>query len=130
MANAAFRYPRDDPPRPPDGSDLTSTLLGIPSVFERLIYVASLANIDSGGDRDHQVVRAEHQAVFEDWLALSLRDKHVDLEVCAADQGHTTSGMMRHWIQPSNYQDLIPLSALAPQRELFIMELEVLFLVM
>jgi len=127
MSNAACRFPRDNPSRPPDGIDLSSTLRGIPSVFERLIKVASLANIEPEGDQE--AVHAEHLAVFGSWLVLSLRDKHADLEVSAADQGRSAAGMMRHWIQPSHYQDLIPRSALAIERELFIMELEVLFLV-
>ena len=129
MANAACRYPRDEPSRPADRSDLSSTLPGIPSVFERLIYIASLANTDTEVDRDQEAVRAEHQAVFEDWLAMSLGHKHADLEVCAASQGRSATSMMRHWIQPSHYEDLIPLSAVAPQRELFVIELEVLFLI-
>jgi len=97
MSNAACRFPRDNPSRPPDGSDLSSTLRDIPSVFERLINVASLPNIDPEGDRDHEAVHAEHLAVFGSWLALSLRDKHADLEVCAADQGRSAAGMMRHY---------------------------------
>lgn len=129
MANAPMSLPKDKGYRYPDGSELHATLLGIPSVFERLIYVASLANGVSDGVESQQAVRAEHQAVFEDWLALNLRDKQADLEVCAADLGHSASGLMRHWIQLRQQRHLLPSSALAPQRELFMMELEVLFVV-
>lgn len=113
----------------PDDSELFATLLGIPSVFERLIYVASLALDGSDGNGRQGALRAEHQAVFENWLGLSLQEKQADLEVCGAGQGHSLPGMMRHWIEPHHHQCLIPESAPSVQRELFIMELEVLFLV-
>jgi hypothetical protein len=103
------------------GPVIRETLLGIPSVFEQLIYVASLA---AEPQADGAV--AQHKAVFEEWLCLNLARKQADLEAHAKRQHQPALELIRHWIQPYYHESLIPRSALAPERELFEIELEML----
>lgn len=114
-------------------SEIHTTLLRIHSVFERLIYIASLANHGAGDDAGEepadstlgQMLGKEHQAVLENWLCLKLRDKIADLDAFAADQGRSAIEILRHWIQPRCHQRLIPAAALR-LRGLFELELEIL----
>jgi len=102
-------------------------LRGIPSVFERLIFIISLANrpdnCETGGG---ELVRAEHTAIFETWLSLSLEQKLEDLSTCAHWKQWTPHDLARQYLQPPCYKKLIPAGALLPERELFEMELETL----
>jgi hypothetical protein len=125
MANVAISTDRNNCLRYLDGNRRFSTS----SVFERLICLAVLANEPSDDEEGKQAVRAEHRAVFEDWLGRSLQEKQADLEACAADQERSASGIMREWVQPHHHRPLIPASAPAPQRELFELELEVLYMI-
>jgi hypothetical protein len=103
------------------GPFIRETLLAIPSVFERLIYVASLAS-----EPEADVAIAEHKAVFEEWLCLNLARKQADLEAHARRQHRPALELIRYWIQPRCHQSLIPASARGPERELFEIELEML----
>jgi hypothetical protein len=104
------------------------------SVFERMVYIGSLVKPAAGHDagekpadrKARQMLRQEHQAAFERWLCLNLRDKMADLEACAEDQGQTPIEIMRHWIEPRRHPHLIPAGALVPQRDLFEMEFGIL----
>src|SRR5579864_7905054 len=84
----------DDIPIGPDESavpltadQLYDALLRIPSQFERLVYLASLATSPASnwqtGDTElfWREVRSEHVTVFEGWLALSIREKQADIEL-------------------------------------------------
>jgi hypothetical protein len=109
-------------------SSVATTMLGVPSMFEGLLQTAFLAGCEADGSANRQAALREHQAVFEDWLALPLRDKQADLLAGAANLGRSAHSIMLRWIQPRHYQELIPAGALAPQRELFAMEMEILFM--
>jgi hypothetical protein len=105
-----------------------------PSVFQRLI---SLGSFDEKGSRDgdgeadgirtRHMLRMEHQVVFEQWLWLNLGDKLADLEACAETQDRTAIDIVRHGVQPRFHKNLIPETALGPQRELFDIEMEILW---
>jgi hypothetical protein len=101
------------------GGESRTTLIGMRSVFERLVYIASLANVG-------RLPRTEHAAVFEEWLRLGLEQKREDLETYAHRRGLPPHELVREWLQRHSYEALIPCGALRPERELFEMDLEVL----
>jgi hypothetical protein len=113
---------------------LQTTPVGLFSVFEQLIRIASLVNQGGQDDpgegsadrRPRLLLRTAHHAVFERWLYLKFRDKIADLDACAADQGRSSLEIVRYWIQPRRQQRLIPPGALRSQRDLFDLEFEIL----
>lgn len=111
-------------------SDIHSALFKIPSVFERLICVVSLAHRNNSGEtpsaRVRQVLATEHAAAFEQWLRLSLEQKLDDLKSCAQRQPRPPHELVSQWLRPGCYETLIPPGALPPERELFKMDLETL----
>jgi hypothetical protein len=113
-----------------DDSDIHSALLEIPSVFERLIYIVSLANRKAVGEtasaRVRRVLAAEHMSVFEKWLGLSLEQKLEDLKTCAQRQRRLPHELVLRWLRPRRYETLMPPGALPAERELFRMDLETL----
>lgn len=117
-----------------EGGDLIAALRSIPSRFGRLRYLAALINDhrqNSDGPnlgRNWQEVYDEHVAAFEDWLCLSCAEKQADLKVCAQSEGHSVEGLLLFLAQPHNQNDLLPARALAHDRDLFALELAVLFL--
>jgi len=120
------------------GGEVHTTLVGMHSVFERLIYIRTLVNHGAGRDpgeepaerKARHMLGKEHLAVFERWLCLGLGDKMADLEACAEDHGGTIREVMRYWILPHCHPNLIPVAALGPQRELFELEFEILLPIM
>jgi hypothetical protein len=68
-----------------------NTLARIPTVFGRLAYLASLRDANSGiyshhglaaifgRDESRKALSQSHQAVFQEWLNLALREKKEDL---------------------------------------------------
>jgi hypothetical protein len=104
------------------GGDVHTTLVRMHSVFERLIYIGTLVNHRAGRDpgeepaerKARRLLRKEHQAVFERWLCLSLRDKMADLEACAEDHGGTVLEVVRYWILPRCHPGPIPAAARLP----------------
>lgn len=115
-----------------DAAQLDNALLQIPSGFGRLLCLAALAKSQSDSD-DGQPGTPEwrelclrHLSVFEEWLALSLQEKLVDIELCAACQDCSTPGLLQAWASPQNQQELLPRWALSPQRDLFSLELDAL----
>jgi len=113
---------------------LADSLQATSSHFGRLLQAASHAKSQPGdlseeGSRAWREACIEHLAIFEDWLALGLRQKQADIEHFAAEQDSSPARVLQASAPTENHQDLIPRWALSHQRELFAMELEVLFLV-
>jgi len=127
-----------DVPATAAGGGIDAAPRGTPSVFERLICLGSLVKHGAGVGRAAepaeskplQMLRNEHQTVFEHWLRLQLRNKMADLEACGESQGRTANEVMRDWIQPRWNLNLIPAAAARPQRELFQLGLEILWPIM
>jgi hypothetical protein len=120
----------DSDASPGNVKDIHSVLLAIPSVFERLVYIASLADRNDMGEeagaRSRRVLRTEHSAVFDEWLCLSMEQKVEDVKTYAGGQRRPSHELMRLWLQPHCYEILIPPGSLSPARELFREDLEIL----
>jgi len=106
------------------------TLLGIPTLFGRLVYLASLRDPSSGIYR-HEALEAllgedecdralsrRHRRLFSDWLAHSVEEQRADLEEYLRASGAHQDLRQFHRLIPSAARDV--------ERQLFLADLETL----
>lgn len=110
----------------------------INSVFGRLEYLARIRNSHSGRYEHHglalvfgekeadQALRESHLRVFRDWLALDLERQKADLELFLMEQPTDRRTMVETWRRLAPYRALPPVSASAPEIELYLGDLELL----
>lgn len=115
-----------------------NTLSRIPTVFGRLAYLASLRDPHTGIYRHHgfasvfgreesrKALGLSHEAVFQEWLNLSLAAKREDMTEHFDGLEDPRSVVLDHWAKVPDYRNYIPASARASERELFFAEFEVL----
>jgi hypothetical protein len=107
------------------------TLSQIPTVFGRLVYLASLRDADanryahpsltfllSPEDADRTLCHSHHQ-VFSQWIGSSLAEQKADLDAYVKD-----TGGRKHLLQ--QFRDLVPPTARDVERELYLTDLETL----
>jgi hypothetical protein len=113
------------------------TLAQIPSLLGRLIYLASLRDLNTGkyqhfgfaqqaGDRaSERTIRRSHINAFEDWLCLSLSEQreHLDRHLVAAEGEREQ--ILAHWKEAPPYLSWVPSQALPAQKDLFRADLEI-----
>jgi hypothetical protein len=114
----------------PAGLMWRKTLSQIPTVFGRLVFIASLRDATTGKyshevlvrflgpeDADRSLCNNHHQ-VFSEWLGFSLAEQKSDLDdyLNAAGTSH----------QALHYRHLVPPTARAVERQLYITDLETL----
>jgi hypothetical protein len=106
------------------------TLSQIPTLFGRLVFLASLRDSVTGRyrhellcgilgaeDCDRALARSHHQ-LFSEWLAYSLAEQKSDL-----DEYLSTAGGPRYF---RHYHNLIPHTAREVERQLYLTDLETL----
>ncbi len=107
-----------------------STLLQIPTLFGRLVFVASLRDPASGHyyhpelaqrigseDADRSLCNSHYQ-VFQQWLGYSLAEQKSDLDEYLSDQSDPRRSLP--------YRKLIPPTAREVERQLYLADLETL----
>jgi len=114
------------------------TLSRIPTTSGRLVYLATLRDVNSGTYRHHGLItafgrdeavralRQSHQATFQSWLQLSLAEKNEDLRDYLAALDDPRDEVAEYWLQSRVYRSYVPASALEAETELFCRDLEVL----
>lgn len=111
-----------------------NVLLQIPTVFGRLVFLASLRDEASGRYRDEKLdsllgpedtdrsIRHSHYQVFSEWLGFSLAEQKDDI----SEYLRGASGQRSRLQSMMPYRQLIPASAREVERQLYLTDLETL----
>jgi hypothetical protein len=109
-----------------------NTVSQIPSVFGRLVYLASLRNPNNGcyehhglalvfgEDEANKALRNSHTAVFAEWLSFNLEQQKADLDLYITGLFEDKRVVVDTWLRLAPYQNLLPASARAVERRLYI----------
>src|ERR1700683_2238853 len=121
------------------GSDLwRNTLSQIPTVFGRLVYLASLRNSNNGNyehyglalvfgeDEANRALKDSHSTVFAEWLTFNLEQQKADLDLYLAGLFEDKRVVVETWVRLAPYQNLIPASFRGVERRLYINDLAAL----
>jgi hypothetical protein len=134
MKSAPAREPLDRSP----ASDLwRNTLSQIPSVFGRLVYLASLRNTDSGryehyglalvfGEDDaNKALKKSHLRVFREWLTFNLEQQKADLDLYLSEYEDKRT-VLTTWLDLAPYRTLVPVTLRPVEKRLYIADLKAL----
>lgn len=114
------------------------TLSQIPTVYGRLAYLASLRDPNSGIYRHHGLaamfgrdessrsLRESHEQIFLEWIALSMREKRLDLGRHFAGLEDPMNVVVDHLLASGIYRSQSPASARAMEHALFCTDFEIL----
>ncbi|SRR5712692_503145 len=115
-----------------------TTLAGIPGLFARLTYLASLRDLSSGRYEHaglaalypdaaiQQSLQLCHEQIFERILESPLASQQEDLRACLAGMEGGLSGAVSHWRRIEAYRVLVPEEAPDYLKELFCSNLRAL----
>jgi hypothetical protein len=135
MKSAQAREALDRSP----ASDLwRNTLSQIPSVFGRLVYLASLRNANSGRYEHHglalvfgeddanKALKKSHLRVFREWLAFNLEQQKADLDLYLSGLYEDKRTVLTTWLDVAPYRALIPATLRPVEKRLYIADLKAL----
>jgi hypothetical protein len=114
------------------------TLSQIPTVFGRLVYLASLRNPNNGRyehhglallfgqDDSNKALKKSHARVFAEWLAFSLEQQMADLELYLSDLPEGRKTVIRAWTKLEPYKSLVPAAANGVETRLYLSNLRLM----
>jgi hypothetical protein len=109
-----------------------NTVSQIPTVFGRLVYLSSLRNPNNGSYEHHglalvfgedeaaKALKNSHTAVFAEWLSFNLEQQKADLDLYISGLYEDKRVIIESWLRLAPYQNLLPASARAVERRLYI----------
>jgi len=121
----------------PAGDLWRHTLARIPTLFGRVLYLASLRNQTSGAyehpglaqmvgdDEAEETLRRSHARIFQDWLCLTVEQQKADLQEYLAETPNPAA-TLADWAASAVYRGWAPAAAQDAERRLFVGDLEIL----
>lgn len=115
-----------------------NTLLPIPSVFGRLVYLTSLRDSDTGryqhdglsqifGDSEADfALRQSHSQAFSEWLCFDIEQQKADLDLYMSGLQESPKRVLETWRRLRPYRNLVPTSASATDVQLYLADFETL----
>jgi len=112
------------------------TLSQIPSVFGRLVYLASLRNPNSGrydhhglalvfgADYANRALKKSHKQVFAEWLKFNLEHQMADLNLYLTDLPEDKKTVLQAWTKLRPYRNVLPSNVKGMERRLYLKEME------
>jgi hypothetical protein len=109
-----------------------NTISQIPSVFGRLVYLASLRNANNGcyehhglslvfgEDEANKALKNSHTAVFAEWLSFNLEQQKADLDLYISGLFEDKRVVVETWLRLAPYRNLPPASVRGVERRLYI----------
>jgi hypothetical protein len=120
-------------------SDLwRNTLSQIPSVFGRMVYLASLRNANSGRYEHHglalifgeeeanKALKKSHSQLFAEWLAFTVEQQKADLDLYISGLFEDKRTVVETWLKLAPYRNLIPSTVRGVEKRLYISDLTAL----
>jgi hypothetical protein len=114
------------------------TLQQLPSTYGRMVYLASLRSANSeryehhglamrfSPERADTVLRASHEQVFQDWLALSVREQKADIDLYLSSLDDNKQLVVETWLKIMPFHNLPPGRARGVEADLFLADFRVL----
>lgn len=114
------------------------TLAQIPSTYGRIVYLASLRNVNTGRYEHHgltllfgeeaadEALRESHGRVFREWLEMSLEHQAADLALYFTSLPASRKTLTENWLRLRPYLTVPPVWANPAEHDLFQSNLEVL----
>jgi hypothetical protein len=109
-----------------------NTISQIPSVFGRLVYLASLRNPNNGSYEHHglalvfgedeaaKALKNSHTAVFAEWISYNLEQQKADLDLYISGLYDDKRVVVETWLRLAPYRNLLPASVKAVERNLYL----------
>jgi hypothetical protein len=109
-----------------------NTVSQIPSVFGRLVYLASLRNSNTGAyehhglalvfgeDEANKAMKNSHAAVFAEWLSFDIEQQKADLDLYISGLFEDRRLVIETWTRLAPYRNLLPASVRGVERRLYI----------
>lgn len=112
------------------------TLSQIPTLFGRLVYLASLRDVNTGQyvhhglstvfgpDVANAAMRKSHEEVFAEWLGYGLEAQRSDLEFYVSGLEPQRKTVVENWTKLEPFRALPPETARMVEKDLFYSDLE------
>jgi len=109
-----------------------NTISQIPSVFGRLVYLASLRNPNNGSYEHHglalvfgeeeanRALKNSHAAVFAEWLSFNLEQQKADLDLYISALFEDKRVLIETWTRLAPYRNLLPASVRGVEKRLYL----------
>jgi hypothetical protein len=120
-------------------SDLwRNTLVQLPSLFGRLVYLSSLRDQNTGLYEHHGMAQIfgeeevntalsqSHDKTFAEWLGYHLEEQKADLDLYLSTFEADKQTILETWIRLAPYRNLVPSTARDVERRLYLTDLETL----
>jgi hypothetical protein len=109
-----------------------NTISQIPSVFGKLVYLASLRNPNNGtyehhglalvfgDDEANKALKNSHIRVFAEWLSFNIEQQKADLDLYISGLFEDKRVVVDTWIKLAPYRNLLPASVRGVEKRLYI----------